>query len=406
MKILQVNKFLHWFGGSETYCFKLSDHLMKQGHEVQFFGMDHARNVKGNSLGLSVSNVEFKKMSLKKINYPFRIIYSFEAKNKIRQVIEAFKPDIIHLNNINFQLTPSILYEIKKHNIPVVMTLHDFQLVCPNHMLYLEHEARICEDCKGRKYFSCVTNNCLHDSKIKSMLAAFEGFLHHKLKSYDDAIDMFIAPSRFLKQKFVEFGESASRIKVISNFIDQPAPTEAAVKGDYILYFGRLSVQKGIRTLLEAMKRLPHLKLVVAGEGDLEKEIAEVPNVEYVGFRTGEELNDLIKRALFTIYPSEWYENCPMSVLESQMYGTPVIGANIGGIPELVEHRIDGLLFTPGDVHQLADSIRYLYENRDVLEEYSRRCVVKVQKFSIDRYYAELMTVYESLLHKAKEEGA
>jgi glycosyltransferase involved in cell wall biosynthesis len=402
LKVLQVNKFLYWFGGSETYCFKLSDYLESQGHEVQFFGMEHERNVKGNTLNLGVSNVEFKQMSIRKAHYPFKIIYSIEAKRKIRKVIEAYKPDIIHINNFNFQLTPSILYEIKKFNIPVVMTLHDFQIVCPNHMMYLEHEQKICEDCKGRKYFSCVKNNCLHNSKIKSVLAAFEGYLNHKLKTYDRCIDMFIAPSHFLKNKVVEFGESKDRIKVIHNFIDELGVNDLPKKENYALYFGRLNVQKGIPTLIKAMKRLPDIKFVIAGEGDLEDEVKGIANVEYVGFKKGEELKNLVKRALFTIYPSEWYENCPMSVLESQMYGTPVIGANIGGIPELIEDQKDGMLFQAGNVDELVEKISYLYHHGDILSQYSEKCIEKVQQFSIEKYYSQLMGVYNTVIEKYK----
>lgn len=399
LRILFVNKFLYWFGGSETYCFKLADYLQSQGHEVQFFGMHHERNVKGNELNLSVSNVEFKKMSIRKSHYPFRIIYSLEAKRKIGKVIEAFKPDLIHLNNFNFQLTPSILYEIKKHRIPVVMTLHDFQIVCPNHMLYLEHKQQICEDCKGRKYFSCIANNCLHNSKIKSVLAAFEGYLYHKLKTYDNHIDYFIAPSHFLKNKVVEFGESASRIRVIHNFIDEMSTEPVAEKGNYVLYFGRLNVQKGIRTLIAATKQLPDIPFIIAGEGPIEHEVQGLPNVKYVGFQKGESLKNLVKSALFTIYPSEWYENCPMSVLESQMYGTPVVGANIGGIPELIQDRKDGRLFEAGNVGQLVDCIKELYDHRELLQSYSLNGLKKSKMFSLDRYYTSLMEVYDFVLH-------
>jgi len=395
MKILFVNKFLFENGGSETYCFKLAEYLKQKGHSVQFFGMDHDKNVVGNDLNLYVKNVEFKDITMSKILYPFKIIYSTEARNKIRELIEHYKPDIVHLNNYNFQITPSILYEIKKHNIPVVMTLHDFQIVCPNHMMYIEHEKKICEECKSRKYINCIKNKCIHNSKIKSLFAAFEGYIYYKLKTYEKMIDYYIAPSNFLKDKICEFGEKENRIKVIHNFVSSESKlNKKSIKKDYVLYFGRLSIQKGIRTLISACNMLPEIEFVVAGRGELEKELERIKNVKYIGFRVGEELNTLISEALFSIYPSEWYENCPMSVLESQMLGTPVIGANIGGIPELIDNNSDGLLFEPGNVSDLVNKISFMYSNRNVLQRFSEKCTSKANMFSVEDYYNKLFEVF------------
>lgn len=399
MKVLMVNKFLYPNGGSETYCFSLGRELMNRVHEVEYFGMEHEKNIVGNKLNIKISNVNFKKTSIKSIFYPLKIIYSFESKRKIKKLIESFKPDIIHLNNFNFQITPSILYEIKKHNIPVIMTLHDFQLICPNHMLYIEESNRICESCKGKKYFECIRNKCLHNSKFKSFLAAFESFLYHKLKVYDKYIDYFISPSLFLKKKFIEFGENESKIFVLHNFISTNSSV-IATKENYVLYFGRLSIQKGFKTLIQTMKRLPDINFVVAGDGVLKDELSGMNNVEYVGFKNGLDLQKLISEALFSIIPSECYDNCPMAVLESQVLGTPVIGSNIGGIPELIDNNVDGLLFEPGDVNDLTSKIMNLYSNRDRLFEFSRRCVEKAKNFSVEQYYNELIKIYELAISK------
>lgn len=406
LRILFVNKFLYPKGGSETYIFNLADYLKMTGHQVQYFGMDHRDNIVTGSLGLNVSNMEFKGKSLSRVLYPLKIIYSLEAKRKIKRILNETKPDIIHLNNYNFQITPSILYEIKKHNIPVIMTLHDYQLICPNHMLYQEHKKNICEDCKGRKYTYCTKNKCIHNSAIKSILGSIEAILYFKLGTYDKYIDYYIAPSAFIKNKMVEFGAMEQKIKVIHNFVNSKETFNISEKGNYVLYFGRLSIQKGLHTLIEASKRLPEVNFVIAGGGELEEQLSEIENIEYVGYKSGNELKELIKNALFSLCPSEWYENCPMSVLESQMYGTPVIGADIGGIPELIEDGVDGLLFKPGDVNDLVDKIKYLYNNNPVIERFSKLCNIKVkQRFFIDGYYEELMKLYNLGIEKHKRRG-
>ncbi len=407
LKILFVNKFLYPKGGSETYIFNLASYLERKGHNVEYFGMEHRENIVTNSLNLSVNNMEFRGKSIKKFLYPFKIIYSVEAKNKIREIILATKPDIIHLNNFNFQITPSILYEIKKYNIPVVMTLHDYQLVCPNHMLCLENKKKICEECLGRKYTNCIKNKCIHNSRIKSVLAAAEGTIYYKLGTYEKYIDYFISPSAFLKNKIVEFGEKENKIMTIYNFVSDTTPNKVNDKKEkFILYFGRLSIQKGIATLIEASKRLPEINFVIAGGGELENQIKGIKNINYVGYKSGEELKALISNALFTICPSQWYENCPMSVLESQMYGTPVIGANIGGIPELIEDGKDGLLFKSGNVEDLVSKIKYLYSDTALLKSFSDSCAKRVQqRFSIDSYYEELINVYNLAIKKHESRG-
>ena len=402
MKILFINKFLYQKGGSETYLFNLASYMKNQGHSIDYFGMQDEKNIAGNSMQLSVSNMEFKGVTIGKVLYPFKIIYSHEARQKIRTIIEATKPDIVHLNNYNFQITPSILYEIKNYNIPVVMTLHDFQVVCPNHMMYLASRQQVCEECKGRKYLNCARNKCIHNSRIKSLLAAFEGALYYKLGTYEKYIDLFIAPSHFLKNKLVEFGEKESKIKVLHNFTKESPKEYTANKQKYVLYFGRLSSEKGIDTLVKSCKKLPHIHFKFVGSGELENELKGVDNIEFLGFKSGTELSKLISEALFSVYPSEWYENCPMSVLESQMYGTPVIGADIGGIPELIRNNVDGLLFDPGNEDELSKKIRYLYENEKVLSQYSENCFNKAKDFSISKYYKDLMTYYDIAIEKHK----
>ncbi|MBP2027199.1 glycosyltransferase involved in cell wall biosynthesis [Acetoanaerobium pronyense] len=401
MKILMVNKFLYNRGGAETYAFELAQYQQSLGYEVQFFGMEDPQNIHFNEVGLYTKNLEFKGFSVSQITYPFRIIYSNEARKKIRKILNNFKPDYVHLNNINFQLTPSIIYEIKSFGIPIIQTLHDFQLVCPNHMMYREHDDVICEDCKGRNYKMCFKNKCIHGSRVKSLLGAIEGRLYYNLKTYEK-IDSFISPSRFLKNKMVEFGEDEKNIHVIHNFIKRDYEYAYFEKKDYILYFGRLSVQKGIRTLLEVAKELKDVQFVIAGGGELEEEVVkasqEASNIKFVGFQTGENLINLIGKAKLSVLPTQWYENCPMSILESFMLGTPVIGSEIGGVPELIRNEIDGFLFEPKDKNGLKEAILKALRDDDLLKSMSKSAKERLEDFSIESYHDKLMDIVKPLL--------
>jgi len=406
LRILVINKFLYPKGGSETYMFNLSQYLEDQGHEIEYFGMEDDKNIVSNRLNKHVKNVSFKGSALTKVTYPFKCIYSFEARRKLRTVLQSFKPDIVHINNYNFQITPSILYEIKKHNVPVVQTLHDPQLVCPYHRLYNYQKNEICEKCKGGKFYHCIKEKCIDNSFAKSFIGTLESYLYRTLGTYN-LIDYYISPSRFLKNKLFEMGLTLDQNKIIvlHNFIDKISDAKALTKKNYVIYFGRLSSEKGIEVLVRAIKQLPDIPFLIVGQGDVDIRWEDLRNAEYVGFKTGDELNTLISQALASVCPSEWYENCPMSILESQMLGTPVIGADNGGIPELIEHEKDGLLFEPGNAEDLAGKIRSLYENRELLEQYTVNCLEKMKKFTIESYYIELMKIYDQAIKKHERVG-
>lgn len=392
-----VNKFLYPNGGSETYIFKLGKQLEKMGHQVEFFGMEDERNIVGNSAGAMTPNKEFRsKISVDKLKYPFEIIYSNEAKKQIRRVLDSFKPDVVHFNNINFQITPSVIAEIKKDNIPIVWTVHDYQLVCPNHMFYVMQDNRICTDCMCGKYINCIKNKCLHGSTAKSALAAMEGYFYKFVKLYGK-VDAVICPSAFIKDKLEQRSELKDKCVVMYNFIDD-VEKKTVEKGDYVLYFGRFDREKGIKTLIEVCKELKDIKFVFAGSGELEYELNGIENVENVGFKTGAELEMLIRRAVMSVYPSEWYENCPFSVIESQMYGVPVIGANIGGIPELVSDGKTGLLFESGDKRDLAEKISRLWFDRQTAAEMSENCL-NAKFDNTEEYCKKLIDCYRKIIH-------
>ena len=374
--------------------FNLAEYLTKCGHQICFFGMDDPRNIVNISKKMLVTNVDFHKKTWRRWLYPFKIIYSLESRIKLATILNEFQPDIVHLNNYNFQITPSIIYELKKRKIPIVQTLHDLALICPAHSLYNSKSGELCERCKGRKYTNCIIKKCIHGSLVKSLLGAIEGYLYYKIRTYD-YIRLFICPSNFLANKLMEFGVGGERLRVIHNFVMPCDINEGISRGDYFLYIGRLSQEKGLLTLIDAVQRLPQINFVIAGNGPLEYKLSKYPNLKYVGFQQGKALNILIKNSIAVICPSELYENCPLSVLESQNLGTPVIATDIGGIPELIEDGVDGFLFKPGDLTDLVNKILCLHTDQELRKRFSVKCQFKIQNYSVDKYYHKLMEIYQ-----------
>ena len=397
MKILMINKFLHPNGASEPYIFKLGKHGQTLGHEVQYFGMEHAGRCVGNRVNAYTSDMDFHGGSkLSKLTYPLKTIYSSEARKKLRLVLEDFQPEVCHLNNFNYQLTPSTLLEIAKwkkegHPCRVIFTAHDYQLVCPNHMCNNPNTGENCEKCLGGHFGNCTKGKCIHGSLAKSAVGTLEAMLWNGCGVYKN-IDVMICCSEFLKTKMDCNPLFAGKTLALHNFVDKVERKETE-KQDYVLYFGRFSREKGIDTLLKVCKALPDIPFVFAGTGPLEGEIAGVPNIKNVGFQRGQALENLIRQARFSVYPSQWYENCPFSVMESQLYGTPVLGADIGGIPELIEVGKTGELFESGNAAQLEKKIRTLWEDRELTDRYSENCA-HLRFDDVAAYTEKLLKLY------------
>lgn len=346
MRVLIINKFLYPNGGSETYIFKLGEALEQHGHEVQYFGMEHEGRCVGNRVNAYTSGMDFHGGSkLSKLTYPIKTIYSKEARVQLRKVLDDFKPDVCHLNNFNYQLTPSIILEIVKwrketgRDCKIIFTAHDYQLVCPNHQLKNPITHENCEKCLGGHFMNCVKGKCVHGSTAKSIVGMMEAEFWKWNGAYK-YIDKIICCSEFLKTKMDTNPLFATKTIAMHNFVEKVEPKEVEKK-DYVLYFGRFSEEKGINTLVETCNLLPNIQFILAGSGPLEDKVNQLKNVKNVGFQTGDALDKLIREAKFSICPSEVYENCPFSVMESQQRGTPVIGANIGGIPELITDGVD-----------------------------------------------------------------
>ncbi len=408
MKILMVNKFLYPNGGSETYIFQLGEELQRRGHEVQYFGMEHEGRIVGNRAGCYTSDMDFHTGKLQKLLYPFKIIYSLEAKRGMGRVLEDMNPDVVHLNNINFQLTPSVIYAVRAHEkktgrkVKLVYTAHDYQWVCPNHMMRIPATGKICFDCRGGYFGMCTKKRCIHNSRVKSLLGTIEAKYYMRRRSYG-MVDVIICPSEFMKRQLDTSPLLEEKTVMMRNFVERaadvekPGVTDADVKqsvragdgktdsadtvnrkgarqGEYVLYFGRFSEEKGIKTLLAACEALPDIPFVFAGSGPLEDRVSKVKNVKNKGFVTGEALHRLIAGARFSVYPSEWYENCPFSVMESQIYGTPVLVSDLGGAPELVQAGRTGELFRGGDAEELTAHIRELWEQPMLCRTYRENC--------------------------------
>lgn len=397
MKILLVNKFLYPKGGAETYVFKLGETLEKYGHRVEYFGLENEKNTVGNSAGALVTDMDFSQGTKKNLMAPFRIIYSSEARRKLRKVLKLFRPDVVHFNNIQFHLTPSMLLEVRdfaqKENkkIKIVYTAHDYQLICPSHGLF-DSELNICEKCIGGNYIHCVKSNCMKKSKAKSILAACDAYFWRISKAYS-YIDTIICPSFFMKSKLDMEPRFADKTKVLHNFIENHLCPDVKKEG-YVLEFGHLSKDKGTYTVLEVAKRMPDVRFVFAGYGEAEEKIKSVPNADFVGFKTGDELAELVAKAAVTVCPSEIYENCPYSVIESQMCRTPTLGSDMGGIPELIEDGKTGFVFESGNADDIESKLRMIFDDAGLLKELTDNC--SSARFETpESYYRSLIKIYE-----------
>lgn len=402
MKILIVNKFLYPRGGAESYMLGIGKKLSDSGHEIQYFGMYDEKNTVGNRLGKYTGNMDFHTGSLKKLIYPFKIIYSVEAKRKIGAVLDDMKPDVVFLNNINFQLTPSIIDAAYKRHIPMVWTLHDCQLVCPDHLMYNADRKCVCEKCVGGSKWNCVKDKCIHSSRIKSIIGTAEACFY-KYRSTYKKVGAFISPSTFLYSKLLNDNSDlfSGRTYVIHNFLNKRSlPKDAKNSFDfpYIAFAGRLSIEKGIAVLAETAKLLPDVKFVVMGDGPERHLLENIPNVMLTGFLTGEELDNKLAFAEAVAVPSVCYENCPLSILEARMFSVPAVTMNMGGMAELVEDGVTGILSQSTDPKDFAAAIRKILDDKDRLAVMKQNCKsASKNDADIDMYCDELLKIFDSV---------
>jgi glycosyltransferase involved in cell wall biosynthesis len=398
MRVLQVNKFFYIRGGSERYFFDLCSLLENRGHQVLHFSMSHPRNAPSDQGSYFVSEVDLNAPMgpVDKLRTVFRILYSTEAKKKFARLIDDLKPDIVHFHNITRQLSPSIIDAAVSRGIPTIQTMHDLSLVCPAHSFFVY--GRACEACAGGKYRHALQGKCIDGLMSSTVLGTFEAYLHAWTGLYKK-IGLFIAPSLFLKGKVSTLSWIKHRIVHLPYFIP-PGPDYTDENDGYVLFAGRISVEKGVGTVIRAAARLKAIRFVIAGEGPLldrfRKEAADLGNVEFTGYVTGDALENLIRGAGCVVVPSISYENLPLSILEAFARGKPVVGSRAGGIPELVRDGITGYLFEPDNVDSCVSAL-----DRTVAEEGQRRklgCQARElagEEYSPGSHYEKMMALYE-----------
>lgn len=370
--------------------------LMEHGHSVRVFAMQYPDNIDLQESSSFAGEVRFTGSMSEKIAGIKRILGLGNLKSKIIDVLDDFKPDVVHLNNVHSYLSPLIGEIASERGIRVVWTLHDYKLLCPSYSCR-RPDGEICEECLHGP-LQVIRHKCMKGSAVQSLIADIEARCWNR-KRLEKMTDTFIAPSFFMRNKMLEGGFSHLKVKTLHNFIDplKAGRLAAAVKDrreDYFCYIGRLSEEKGVETMLKAASEAD-VKLKIAGDGPLMPQLtsryASYPGIEFLGHLDAEGVMELLSNARAAIVPSEWYENNPLSVIEALCSGTPVIGANIGGIPELISDA-DGILFSPGNAEELQGILkgfdkRHPFNYKDI----SARAV---DKFSRDRHYKELIKIY------------
>ncbi len=409
MKVLQINVFHYRLGGSETVYFSTSDLLEKNGDKVSHFALKWEKNLPSPYSSFFAESKESRKGLLKKIYDIAGYFYNFDAARKIKKLIKQEKPDIAQIHLFWGQITPSVLPVLKKYNIPVVFTIHEYRMVCPAYT-FRNGFGKVCEACNGKNFYHCFFKKCCKGSRFMSALMCAEQYFRNIFFNPSKYIDGLIYVSEFAKKKHEQFMPSLTLKKNITlyNLSDGLAlSSKGSMPGEkYLLYFGRLSHEKGILTLIKAIADFPDYKLKIVGTGILEKSLKEfvsekkLRNVEFVGYKTGTELKNYISQAYFIVVPSEWYENNPMTIIEGYSSAIPVIGADMGGIPEIIQNNRTGFLFKSGDVCDLKRCIAKAFSLNDVEYAAFSANALKFAKenFNQDLYYPRLMDFYKQVI--------
>ena len=397
LKVMFANKFFYAKGGAETVLFDEIDLMKARGFEVVAFSMSDPRNRPSDHASHFVSSKDYRSTSrATRLKSALSFIHSREAVDRISRLIRDEGPDILHCHNIYHQLTPSILNVAAKAGIPIVLTLHDYKIVCPVYTRL--SNGRVCTKCSDGRYEALLTQRCADGSMGQSALLWAEARFHSAVGSYQK-VDRFIAPSRFMRDAVVPLlGED--RVVYIPNGVDTSRIEASRQDEGFVLYLGRLSPEKGVETLLRAHAAdNATWRLVVAGSGPLLETLkSQFPLAEFAGHLTGADLETKLRGASMIVVPSEWHENNPLSVLEAMAHAKPIVASNIGGIPELVRHGQTGLLFEPGNAQQLSGHIRTLSNDIDLRRKFGQeaRRVAETED-SLAQHGNALLALYEKL---------
>ncbi len=404
MKVLLVNKFYYPFGGTERYLQNLTMLLEKKGHTVIPFSTQNPQNwptpyARYFAEGMDISASRRRNLRID-VRNALKMLYSFEAERKITRLAADVRPEIAHARNVYHQLSPSVLWGLKAAGVPIVLTIADYKLICPSYALYWNGAP--CEACKGMHFHHAALRKCMRGSRIDSILLALESTLHQKiLRSYQRTVATFISPSRFLREKLIEFGWPSDRLVHVPHFYDPSGAVPEYESEKEILYFGRIDHRKGLATLIRAVAGMGDAKVILAGDGPevsaleslVEKE--RISNVTFVGFKHRKDLQNLIRRARCCVMPSESYETFGNTILEAYAYGKPVVASRIGAFPELVREGDTGYLFDPGNADQLREKLHTLMRLPRKAQEMGAAARGFVESaFSPERHYQTLMNLY------------
>jgi glycosyltransferase involved in cell wall biosynthesis len=404
LKVLLANKYFFRKGGSEAVMFQERDFLLDAGFEIIDFSMQDPGNLPSAYSEFFVDHQSYDTTEAAagaRVRSALKLIHSPEAVRKIGRLIDYAQPDIVHCHNIYHQLTPSIIGAAKRRGVPVVLTLHDYKPICPVYTR-LRH-GQVCSDCLDNGFSQVVKHRCADGSLGKNLLLFAEAWVQRLLKSYEK-VDMFVAPSEFMCASVTLHRFPKDRVEVIYNGIDCKTIKATPEDQGYVLYLGRLSSEKGIETLLAAHAEIAdRVPLVVAGTGPTEQPMrSSYPKAKFLGHVSGSALENALRHASLIVIPSEWYENCPMSVLEAMAHGKPIVASDIGGIPELVVDGETGVLFRPGDRHALRAHLLHLMESPALRHSYGAAGRKRAeQKFSLERHNAALLRLYHTVIDRA-----
>ena len=394
MRILQISHRHHVAGGSDTVFMATCKLLRDAGHEVIPFCLDHPENLPSRWSGYFPKGADTATAPLQHV---FRYFFNSEARAKLEQLLDDVGPvDVAHLHIYHGKHTPSILRILRRHQIPVVHSLHEYKLACPTYTM--ERDGEPCELCVGGHVGHCLRHRCKDGSLLRSAVMAAE-MLSSRLLGDVRLVDRFLCVSEFQRQVMKRAGLPVQKLATLHNFLEVPETMPQNGHRGYFLYFGRIEKLKGLRTLLDAFDGAPH-RLIIAGDGSWCDEmvacIRSAPNIEYRGFQSGRALTELIAGARAVIVPSLWYENCPMSVLEAKAQGRPVLGADTGGIPELIHDGRDGYLFSPGNPQSLREALKKLGSSDHAA--FARAAWLDArERFSAANYLANLTRHYDTL---------
>ncbi|WP_425261319.1 glycosyltransferase family 4 protein [Rubrivivax sp. RP6-9] len=361
-RLLNVNSYHYRRGGSDVVYLEHAALMERAGWQVGYFSMQHPKNLPTPWSRHFVDELEFGHDYglLQKLAMAGKVVHSFEAQRRLRGLLAEFPAQVAHLHCIYHHLSPSILGTLQAAGVKVVLTAHDLKIACPAYKML--NAGGICERCRDGSVLNVVRQRCIRGSLGASAIVAVESGVQRWLGSYRRHVDRIVVPSRFFLEKFVQWGWPRERFVHIPNYVDSSAFAPDFTPGDHVLYFGRLAPEKGVATLIDAAARAG-VPLRIAGTGPEEAALRALAQrsggrVEFLGFCAGQALHDAVRSARAVVLPSEWYENAPMSVLESMALGKPVVGADIGGIPELIAAGDTGWLFPSGDAPALADTLR------------------------------------------------